>query len=428
MHNNTYNSGLNKVKYLKWALGSSLACLATTASGLAHAEETIFVGHLADMSGPTAFVGKPYADGVRDSLAYINAHGGIDGTKLEYETIDYGYKVPQAIASYKKWQSRKNMVAMQGWGTADTEALISFAAKDKTPIFSASYSGHLTDPQGKNPNTKKPAPYNFFYGASYSDSCRGLVQWAADDWKAKGGQGKPKFTHIGANHPFPNAPKAACAEYATELGFDVQPPVVISMKPGDFKAQCLSLKSSQTNYGYIGNLGGSVQSLIKSCNTVGTDIQFMSNIWGGDKLVFKAAGEGVKNYIFPTMTPFWTDDVPGMKLVREISKMSDSEGDKERLHHYIRGVCSTYFMKESMEWAKANGGVTGENVKKGMYVRENWVPKGLEGVCLAATWTPEDHRGINQVNIYKGNFNGGDIRVEKVNQITLERRVDWLGY
>ncbi|PKG58484.1 branched-chain amino acid ABC transporter substrate-binding protein [Shewanella sp. GutDb-MelDb] len=416
------------MKYLKWALGSSLACLATTASGLAHAEETIFVGHLADMSGPTAFVGKPYADGVRDSLAYINAHGGIDGTKLEYETIDYGYKVPQAIASYKKWQSRKNMVAMQGWGTADTEALISFAAKDKTPIFSASYSGHLTDPQGKNPNTKKPAPYNFFYGASYSDSCRGLVQWAADDWKAKGGEGKPKFTHIGANHPFPNAPKAACAEYATELGFDVQPSVVISMKPGDFKAQCLSLKSSQTNYGYIGNLGGSVQSLIKSCNTVGTDIQFMSNIWGGDKLVFKAAGEGVKNYIFPTMTPFWTDDVPGMKLVREISKMSDSEGNKERLHHYIRGVCSVYFMKESMEWAKANGGVTGENIKKGMYVRKNWVPKGLEGVCLPATWTPEDHRGINQVNIYKGNFNGGDIQVEKVDQITLERRVDWLGY
>jgi branched-chain amino acid transport system substrate-binding protein len=409
-------------------LASSLGSVILASSGFVHAEETIFVGHLADMSGPTAFVGKPYADGVRDSLAYINANGGIDGIKLEYETIDYAYKVPQAIASYKKWKSRKDMVAMQGWGTADTEALISFAAKDKTPVFSASYSGHLTDPQGKNTNTKKPAPYNFFYGASYSDSCRGLVQWAANDWKAKGGQGKPKFTHIGANHPFPNAPKAACAEYATELGFDVQHPVVISMKPGDFKAQCLSLKSSGTHYGYIGNLGGSVQSLIKSCNTVGTDIQFMSNIWGGDKLVFKAAGEGVKNYIFPTMTPFWSDDVPGMKLVREISKMSDSSGNKERLHHYMRGICSTFFMKESMEWAKDNGGVTGENVKKGMYARQNWVPKGLEGVCLAATWTAEDHRGINQVNIYKGNFNGGDVTVEKVNQVTLERRVDWLGY
>ncbi|MCP4323810.1 MAG: ABC transporter substrate-binding protein [Alteromonadales bacterium] len=394
----------------------------------AQAQDSVFVGHLADMSGPTAFVGKSYADGIRDSLAYINAHGGIDGTKLESETIDYAYKVPQAIAAYKKWKSRKNMVAMQGWGTADTEALISFVARDKTPVFSASYSGHLTDPTGKNPHTKKPAPYNFFYGASYSDACRGLVQWAAADWKNKGKSGEPKFTHIGANHPFPNAPKAACAEYAQELGFDVLSPVVISMKPGDFKAQCLSIKSSGSNYGYIGNLGGSVLSLVKSCNTVGVDIQFMSNIWGGDKNVFSAAGEGIKNYIFPTMTPFWGDDVPGMKLVHEISKMSDSSGKKERVHHYMRGVCSTYFMKEAMEWAKENGGITGENVKKGMYAKKNWVPEGLEGVCLSANWSSVDHRGINQVNIYKGNYNGGDIQIKKESQVTLERRDDWLGY
>ncbi|QBG34819.1 ABC transporter substrate-binding protein [Litorilituus sediminis] len=415
----------NKSKLLLTTIATSSVL---TLSAGATAKESVFVGHLADMSGPTAFVGKVYADGVRDSLAYINANGGIDGIKLEFETIDYAYKVPQAIAAYKKWKSRKKMVVMQGWGTADTEALISFVARDKTPVFSASYSGHLTDPTGKNPHTKKPAPYNFFYGASYSDACRGLVQWAAKDWQDKGNKGKPKFTHIGANHPFPNAPKAACAEYAKELGFEVMPPVVISMKPGDFKAQCLSIKSSGSNYGYIGNLGGSVLSLVKSCNTVGTDIQFMSNIWGGDQKVFEAAGEGIKNYIFPTMTPFWTDDVPGMKLVREISKMSDSTGEQARLHHYMRGVCSTYFMKEAMEWAKDNGGITGENVKKGMYVKKNWVPKGLEGVCLAANWDHEDHRGINQVNIYQGNYNGGDVQIEQVSQVTLERRDDWLGY
>jgi len=405
-------------------LGSALLTIGFSAA----AQDSVFVGQLADMSGPTAFVGKVYADGVRDSLAYINAHGGIKGTKLEYETIDYAYKVPQAIASYKKWKSRKNMVAMQGWGTADTEALISFVARDEIPVFSASYSGHLTDPTGKNPITKKPAPYNFFYGASYSDTCRGLVQWAADDWKAKGGKGKPKFTHIGANHPFPNAPKEACAEYAQELGFDVLPPVVISMKPGDFKAQCLSIKSSGSNYGYIGNLGGSVISLIKSCNTVGTNIQFMSNIWGGDKPVFRAAGEGIKDYVFPTMTPFWNADVPGMKLVREISKYSDESGTEERSHHYLRGVCSVFFMKEAMEWAKDHGGITGKNIKQGMYAKTDWVPAGLEGICLPATWTNTDHRGINQVNIYKGNYNGGDIKVEKVTQVTLKRRDDWLGY
>ncbi|QIZ75955.1 ABC transporter substrate-binding protein [Ferrimonas lipolytica] len=412
----------------KTMLASAMALATMTAAQPVAAQESVFVGHLADMSGPTAFVGKMYADGVRDALTYINNTGGIDGTALEFETIDYAYKVPQAIASYKKWKSRNNMVAMQGWGTADTEALISFVAKDKIPVYSASYSGHLTDPMGKNPKTKKPAPYNFFYGASYSDSCRGLVQWAAQDWQEKRGKGKPKFTHIGANHPYPNAPKAACAAYAEELGFEVMAPVVISMKPGDFKAQCLSLKSSATNYGYIGNLGGSVLSLVKSCNTVGTDLQFMANIWGGDRLIFEAAGDGIKDYIFPTMGPFWSDDVAGMALVREISKVSDPAGEQSRVHHYMRGVCSVYYMKEAMLWAKKNGGITGENVRNGMYATKDWVPAGLEGVCLPATWTAEDHRGINQVNIYKGNYNAGDVKIEKVTEVTLERRADWLGF
>ena len=119
----------------KAKLSSLFVCCALGMSTQLLAQDSVFVGHLADMSGPTAFVGKNYADGVRDSLAYINANGGIKGTTLEYETIDYAYKVPQAIASYKKWHSRKKMVAMQGWGTADTEALISFVAKDKVPVF-----------------------------------------------------------------------------------------------------------------------------------------------------------------------------------------------------------------------------------------------------------------------------------------------------
>ena len=128
------------------------------------------------------------------------------------------------------------------------------------------------------------------------------------------------------------------------------------------------------------------------------------------------------------MTPFWDSDAEGMKLVRQISKMSDPNNEKMRPHHYIRGVCSTYYMKEAMEWAKDNGGITGPNVKKGMYARKDWVPSGLEGVCLPATWAADDHRGIAEVNIYKGNYNKGDISIERVDTVSLERRPDWLGY
>ena len=109
---------------------AATAMVATGLSFSAAKADEVFVGHLMDITGATGFIGKFYADGVRDALSYINTHGGIDGTVLDSESVDYAYKVPQAIANYKKWRSRNNMVAMQGWGTGDTEALISFVAKD----------------------------------------------------------------------------------------------------------------------------------------------------------------------------------------------------------------------------------------------------------------------------------------------------------
>ncbi|MGI9298313.1 MAG: ABC transporter substrate-binding protein [Gammaproteobacteria bacterium] len=401
---------------INFILGATVALSAVPA----YAAERAFVGHLVDYTGPTAFVGKYYGAGVSDALDYIIKEGGAAGRAIEFESVDYSYKVPQAIAQYKKWRAGRGMIAMQGWGTGDTEALIGFVARDEVPTFSASYSGHLTDPTGKNPATKKPAPYNFFYGPSYSDGCRALAQWAKNDWK---GGGKPKFAHVGAIHPYPEAPRRACAEYAAELGFEVLAPVVVSMQPGDFKAQCLTIKENGAEYVYVANLGPSVVSLLKSCATVGAGAKFIANIWAGDKLTLQSSGDGAE-YYFVAATPFWDDDSPGMRFVKEIA------GDDEfRTHHYIRGVCSAFYMKEAMEWALENGGeLTGPAIKQGMYARQNWTPAGLEGVCIPSTWTAEDHRGTMTVNVYHGINRGGEVIITKASETALPRRDDWLGW
>lgn len=405
------------------------AVLATLGfSSLAIAAEAIPVGHLACYTGPTSDVGLPYGSGVADAMNYINANGGVNGKMLKYETVDYSYKAPQAIATYKKWVSGLKPVAIQGWGTADTEALVQFVTNDQIPYFSASYSGHLTDPTGKAPKSKSPAPYNFFYGVSYSDACRGLVQWAADDWKAKGGKGAPKFIHMGANHPYPNAPKEACAEYATELGFEVLNPIVYELTPGDAKAQCLTLKDSGANYAYMGNTAGSNISLLNSCETVGAKPQFLANVWGWDENSIKAAKESGDGVAVPLGSPHWNDTAPGMTMVRAISKMSDPSGETYRNLHYMRGICATFYMKDAMLGADKMGAITGPNIKKAMEQMTNHVPAGLEGVCNPSTWTDEDHRGTTEVSVYTTTFNGGDFKFNQQSTVTVPRRADWLGY
>src|SRR4029079_8359121 len=226
-----------------------------------------------------------------------------------------------------------------GWGTADTEALTGFVAQDKIPYISASYAAALTDPEGLSGKTK-PSPYNFFYGRSYSDAMRALITWAAEDWKTKGKPGKPKFVHMGANHPYPNAPKAAGEALATELGFDVQRPFVFYLRPGDYSAQCLTLKSSGANYAYLGNTSGSNISVLKACKTAGVDVQFLGNVWGMDESAAKTAGDAADGVIFPLRTAVtWGGNAPGMKTVMEISKMSDPTVNGDSPLTALRTLC-----------------------------------------------------------------------------------------
>src|SRR4051812_18622575 len=108
--------------------GAALALLlgASAAHGQFHAQFS--VGHLADYSGATADVGTPFGQGAADAMAWINQKGGVAHSKVNVDTVDYGYQVPRAVSQYKKWVGEK-VAAIIGWGTADTEALTGFVAQ-----------------------------------------------------------------------------------------------------------------------------------------------------------------------------------------------------------------------------------------------------------------------------------------------------------
>jgi branched-chain amino acid transport system substrate-binding protein len=429
----------------------------------AHAQQRVQVGHLMDNSGPTSDVGVPYGEGVRDALNWVNAtRNGIGGRQLNVSGFDYGYQAPRAVSQYQAW-SRVPVVAIQGWGTVDTEALIRFVTRDRIPYISASYSAALTDAAGRSGRQGvEAAPFNFFYGPSYSDALRGMLRWAADDWRARGGQGRPKYVHMGANHPYPNSPKAAGEALAAELGFEVLPAIQFALTPGDYTAQCLTLRQQGANYAYLGNTAGSNISVLRSCQTAGVQVQFLGNVWGMDENAMKAAGTAANGVVFPVRTAAaWGEIVgqgatarrpaleaaiaamrgalealrpvdaaeqaraaleraisgleaepppappPGFATLRAISRVSDSSGNAYRPVHYIAGVCSAMLMVEAMETAATGGGaIDGPRIRDGFYARRDWVPAGFEGVCNPSNFTPEDHRGTLRVALYRSVVTG----------------------
>jgi branched-chain amino acid transport system substrate-binding protein len=146
--------------------------------------------------------------------------------------------------------------------------------------------------------------------------------------------------------------------------------------------------------------------------------------------------------VFPVRTgTTWSDtEVPGMKIVREVSRMSDKDGTLYRPVHYLPAICSVFYMKEAIEAATKAGDVSGGSIKAAMQTRKEWVPAGLEGVCQPSTWTADDHRGTTRVAIYRASVNGptdapvgelianSTMKIAKVAEIELPRKPEWLGW
>ncbi|TLM99506.1 ABC transporter substrate-binding protein, partial [bacterium] len=173
----------------KFAIGLSITCsllLATAAFAT-----DIVIGQIADLTGATADVGKPYAEGVQGAADYINASGGINGKNIKLSRFDYAYKIPEALNIYKKFTTSDGIWAIQGWGTGDTEALKEQIVKDNVVYMSASYSAHLTDPAKSG--------YNFFIAPDYSTMVRAGLKYIKDNWKESR---KPKVAFIYPDHPY----------------------------------------------------------------------------------------------------------------------------------------------------------------------------------------------------------------------------------
>ncbi len=362
----------------------------------------IRIGGIIDLSGPTSSVGAPYAEGVKAGAAYINANGGINGAKIVLDVQDDAYNVQQGLSIYKKFAQEK-VAAIQGYGTAVTEALTRNAAKDEIPYFSASYSAHLTDP--------KTAPYNFFTSADYSTQVRAGLKYFKTNWKEAR---KPKIAFLYPDHPYGLSPIPAAKEYATELGFETVGEATVDLKAIDATTQLLPLKDKKPDFIWIGGTTPSTAVILKDSKKIGLKATFLTNIWGSDENLIKMAGDACEGAYSLQAAAVYGQDVPGMKAVMEMSK------NQPQMTHYVRGFVSMLAMGEGLRLAAAKGPLTGPSIKAALEGMTNYDPMGL---APAISFLPTDHRPSMAVFLYK--ISGGKLTF--VAQESLDRKAEWLG-
>ena len=352
--------------------------------------EPILIGNLADLSGATADVGTPYSEGVRAYVDWRNANGGIGGRPIELLWEDYQYDVANAERLYADFASQ-GVVAIQGWGTADTEALRGRVNQDEIPYMSASYSEELTHAE--------ETPYNFVVATSYSDQMRIALRWIHEQ---DPGAQVAVFHH---DSPFGLSPVGDGEAYIEENGLDLGYHVV-AMPAGatDYVGELRSAEAEGVGYVIVQNVEGPAAQLARDIAAQGLDMQLVLLNWSSGELFVDLAGDAGEGAV--SVQP-WTPVANQVAGQDDATAYLEEQGEELTSLHFTQAWWTMAVMAEGIEQVVESGDeVTGAAVQEALSSIEDF---DTGGVSLPITLsTRDDGRRTGMTCSPLWNLDGGE--------------------
>jgi branched-chain amino acid transport system substrate-binding protein len=346
--------------------------------------EAVKIGAIHDLTGPTSDVGTPYADGIRDYVKWFNENGGFDGRQIELLSQDYAYAVDQAEQLYSQYTS-DGVVAFQGWGTGDTEALRGRIAADEIPFMSASYSATLGDPG--------EAPYNFMIGTTYSDQFIIAIQYAQEN----SASGSPTIALLHHDSPFGTSPLEDGKTFAAANGMEV---VGIPMPGGatDFTAELTRVTDAGAEFIVIQNVSSPAATLAKDVARLGMDTQVICLNWCADELFVELAGDAAEGIIATSPFAYPNSGVSGLSDMKEYTEANDKNLDDLGVH-YVQGWTTMKAMSDAIQNVIDDGNeVTGPNIKAALETYSNY---STGDVTTPISFSSSDHAGNKALQLFQ---------------------------
>ena len=108
------------------------------------------IGAFLTVTGPASFLGDPELKTLQTYVEEINAHGGVDGRKIELIHYDTGGNAREAVNFAKRLiKSDKVDLIIGGTTSGDTLAVLPDMEKEGTPFISLAAAVEITEPPKK---------------------------------------------------------------------------------------------------------------------------------------------------------------------------------------------------------------------------------------------------------------------------------------
>jgi branched-chain amino acid transport system substrate-binding protein len=280
-------------------------------------------------------------------------------------------------------------VAIQGWGTGDTEALRTRVANDELPFMSGSFAESLTDPE--------ESPYNFVVAPTYSDQMRVALNWINED---SGGTGEVAVFHN--DSPFGTAPVPDGEAWISEQGYDLGYEAYAMPAGTPNYVGLLSQAQSQgAEYIVIQNVASPAAQVAKDIAAQGLDMTIVCLNWCGNELFIDTAGEEVAegHVLIQPFAPV-SAEKEGHDLIADYLE-GEGESIEDKGTSWVQGWYVMHVMTEGIRHTLENGEeLTGPAIRESLETMGGIDTGGVVGDGTVE-FSADSHRGSTSTGVYR---------------------------
>ncbi|HWK68531.1 MAG TPA: ABC transporter substrate-binding protein [Rhizobiaceae bacterium] len=327
------------------------------AFGAAHAQETVKVGVVAELSGAGAPAGTNWRDGIKVAVEEINAEGGILGKKVE--TTEYDTQTdPQVSRALVQKAIDEGAYAI--WGTiysGSTMVNMLVAQQNSTPQFIGSEAPSIV---------QKGNPFVFRTSSGAQKGVPALTSYFTDTLKAK------KVAVAWVNNEFGKGGRDVFVAEMQKAGIEVIADVPSEQAQTDYAADVSKLKEANPEAVFVYmNQEESARFLIEA-KKQGLAMPLVGEVTLTEAKVIELAGGAAEGAIAHVGVTATATDVPG---IGAFAKKFEETFKRKPTHDAIKGYVGAWTTKYVTDMV---GEFDGEKFAEKMH-----------GLCLKVTEHPK---------------------------------------
>ena len=348
-------------------VGVLSCCLLVPQATAAGKPDTLYIGVLADMSGPYAPVVGSFRPGYIDACKYINEEmGGIKGVKVEPLIRDNGGKVAVSLAQYNELINRKpRPIFIDTAFSPVAEALRPRYVEDD---MIGIHAGNLV--------AVYPLANSYGYYPMYDEWFGFAAKWFKNNWKEKR---NPRVGVITWDTAYGRGMLTEkFFAYLKEVGVDLAgKPQLFGIRDVDVTTQLMKLRSWKSDFVFSCITAGGVLAVKKGMNEMGWDVPYLANgLDLGTLNLDPVTLDGV--YVQRSGISWNETDHPAMKFILKQFKKNNRTKKDMSAFYMIGWYNMAVEHKVITEVVEKHGwdGLTTQNLKAAMNRVKEFLPWG----------------------------------------------------